>query len=78
MRASDDADAPVPPLAGAHGENVGPEGLQLALHRPLSARAESDHRDDGPDADHDAEHGEDAAHLVGADRLQGHPDDLED
>ena len=70
-------DAAVPPLARAHCENVGPQRLQLALDGLLCPGTEGNHRDDGAHADHDAQHGEQAAHLVGADRLKCYPDDLE-
>ena len=39
-------------------------------------RISDGHADDRGDADDDAEHGQRRAHLVGAQRVEGHGDDL--
>ena len=45
-----------------------PEALDLLGHPRLRAGADRDHRDHGPDADHDAQHGEGAPELVDPER----------
>ena len=63
-------------LAGIHGQQRRTEGLQALPDRLLRPRAQREHRDDRADADDDAQHGEQRAQLVRAQRLEGDLDDL--
>ncbi len=53
---------------GQYDDHVRPEGLELALHEDACALADRDHRGDGGNADHHAQHGESGSHLVLAER----------
>ena len=57
-------------LAGADREQRRAERRDAVLHRLLRARAERDDRDHRADADHDAEHREQRAELVGPKRAE--------
>src|SRR5712691_2142855 len=64
--------------AREHDEEIRAEALNLLGHARLGAGADADHRDDGGDADDDAEHRERAPKLVDAQRADGDPDALPD
>ena len=65
-------------LAGDDGEQRGAERGDAVVHRLLRAAAERDDGDDRGDADHDAEHRERRAELVGAQRDERDADRLAD
>ena len=56
-----------------HDNDIRPQSLELALHERAGALSERDHRGDGGNADHDAQHGETGPHLVLGERPQGDP-----
>ena len=63
---------------GPHHQQIGPHGRDAAQHRILRAGADGKHRDDGADADDDAEQGEDGAEQVGPERPERHAHGLGD
>jgi hypothetical protein len=65
-------------LARDHRQQRGAERGDALVDRLLRSGAQRHHRDHGGDADHDAEHGQERAQLVGAQRLEGDPNDLAD
>ncbi len=67
-RAGAHADAARSHAAGQDDDQVRAEAPDLLVDPGLRARADRDHRDHRADADDDAEHGQDAAQLVHAER----------
>ena len=59
-------------------EHVGAHRRERLLDLRLGPRADGHHRDDGADADDDAERRQERAQLVAEDRAQGHAQCLED
>ena len=60
--------------AGRDDEHVAAEARHRVLDVALDAHADGDHRNDGGDADDDAEHGEDGAQFVRKELMQGDGD----
>jgi hypothetical protein len=52
-------------------DQVGADGLDLALNGGADAVAYGEQGDDGGDADDDAQHGQRGAHLVGQQAIKG-------
>ena len=61
--------------AGNDDQHVGPQGLELPLHRQAGRLADRHQQDDGRHADDDPQNGQGGAHLVLGQRPQGHAQD---
>ena len=61
-----------------HLKQRGPELGNALLDGPLRPRAEGDHRDHGPNADDDAEHGQGRAQFVRPQRCKSDLKDFEE
>ena len=69
-------DIPAAPLFGGNGDAVVSQALIVLLKMPVGALDHRDHDNYGRHADDDAQHGEQGAHLIGADGLECHPERL--
>ena len=67
-------DTPVPPRTGGNRENVSAKRFHLLVDLLLRAGSESDHRNNGRNADDDAKHCECGTKEVAANRLKRDPE----
>ena len=65
-----------PGILEAHHDIAGPQGAHGAGNRPGKSVAHRQNSDDRADADDNAQHGQDRAHFIGPQALQGQADTL--